>query len=183
MWYPLATGWTPWTRNLATKDISVPASGETTLTFMTRYDFGKPGIGWYSGSYGPDYDPDRPYADGYIEASSDNGATWQPLTGTVAGVSRSVLASMTTSGEKWVPASYDLSAYAGQAIKVRFRMETWSSGYGYGHWGVDNIGIANSASGSLLFDDVETQNPIWENSYWTRSIGAIVGMGGDAWGY
>jgi hypothetical protein len=187
MWYPLAGGWTPWTRVLGMKSLAVPANGSTTMSFMTQYDFGQAPqwvhLGYYDGDpWG--WSQSIKLADGYVEASTDGGNTWEPLTGTVDGVSRSVVASETNSGGKWIPASYNLSAYAGQTIKVRFRMETWPKGNGgYAHWGVDNIGISNSVSGGIFADDVETSKAQWDPTYWVRANGAVVGMGGDAWGY
>jgi hypothetical protein len=184
MWYPMATSYLPWTRILGLQSFTVPADGATKLSFMTKYDFGHKGIGWYSGSYGPDFDPDFAWADGYVDVSTDNGASWTPISGTVGTVTGSVVASMTNSAGKWVPAQYDLSAYAGQNVKVRFRQESWSWAYGgMGHWGIDNIGISNSATGGIFNDDAETLKSQWEPTYWIRAMGAVVGMGGGAWGY
>ena len=164
MWYPLATGYYPITRVLGMESLSVPAGGTTKMSFMTRYT--------------------NTAADMFVEVSNDGGFTWQPVTGTVNDISGSTISLAAGSGDKWVPASYDLSAYAGQSVKLRFRLKaSVTSGGAGGHWGVDNIGIANSVSGGVFADDAETLKSEWEPSYWIRAPFATEGMGGGAWGY
>ena len=65
-----------------------------------------------------------PTGAGYVEISTDGGTEWTQLTGTVGGTS---LASITGTATDWTPASYDLSAYAGQSASLRFRYVGGSS--------------------------------------------------------
>jgi hypothetical protein len=135
------------TRTLALKDIVVPASSPT-LSFDTNYQLG-------SG------------ASGAVQISTDGGTSWKPLAGTVGGVST---ASMTGNASGWVPASYDLSAYAGQTAKLRFVYINGSSGSA--GWAFDSLTIAGGA-GTVFSDDAETLKTDWTNTFWTRSMGAF----------
>ncbi len=150
MWYSVGgdpTDAVAATRTLALKPITVPADSPA-LTFTTDYQLGTG-------------------AAGYVEASTDGGGTWTPLTGTVGGAS---LSSLTGNASGWVAASYDLSAYAGQSVRLRFRYVNGSS-TGAG-WAFDNLVIAGGGT-TVFADDAETLKPDWTNTYWTRSMGAF----------
>ena len=77
---------------------------------------------------------------------------------------------MTGTASGWVPASYDLSAYAGQSVKLRFRYVNGSSTSA--GWAFDNLTISGS-SGTVFSDDAETLKPDWTNTFWTRAKGAF----------
>jgi hypothetical protein len=145
MWYSTPGVYFPETRTLTLTTITVPADTPT-LDFMTNWRMS-----------GTDA--------GYVEVSTDGGASYAPLTGTVAGVSRSSLSGSTTA---WVPASYDLSPYAGLAARIRFRFYVNDGAVG---WALDNLTISDP-SGPVFSDDAETLKPDWENYHWTRSMGA-----------
>jgi immune inhibitor A len=66
----------------------------------------------------------------------------------------------------WAQATYDLSAYAGQSAKLRFRYENGDSTSA--GWGFDSLTIGG-ASGPVFSDDAETLKPDWSNTYWTRA--------------
>ncbi|MEM4307621.1 MAG: M14 family zinc carboxypeptidase [Thermoplasmata archaeon] len=86
---------------------------------------------------------DYPYGDyGYVELSTD-GSTWQQLgkyTGNLA---------------SWTMASFDLSSYAGQNIKLRFRFYSDSS-ITYDGWYIDDISIVAISLNSETY--LETRN-------------------------
>jgi immune inhibitor A len=56
----------------------------------------------------------------YVEV--DDGSGWKPILGTIAKAAEGNGIDGTTDG--WVPATFDLSAYAGQTIGLRFRYTT-----------------------------------------------------------
>jgi len=150
MWY--SVGGDPYdpviaTRTLALKSITLPTVSPT-LSFTTNYQLGTG-------------------AAGYVEISTDGGSVWTPLTGTVGGSSRS---SLTGNAAGWVPATYDLSAYAGQSAKLRFRYVNGSSASA--GWAFDSLTVAGG-SGVAFSDDAETLKTDWTNTYWTRSMGAF----------
>ncbi len=153
MWYsvggdPSSYGNPVRTRTLTLREIAIPTSSPV-LSFNTQYILG-------TGDTGA------------VEISTDNGGTWTPLSGTVGG---STLSSLTGSSSGWVSASYDLSAYAGQSAKLRFKYYN-SVSSGTEGWAFDSLEI--SGDGATLFsDDAETLKPDWTNSFWTRSMGAF----------
>ena len=150
MWYSVGgdpTDAVTATRKLTLKTITVP-TGSPTLTFDTNYQLGTG-------------------AAGYVEISTNGGTNWTRLTGTVGGVSRS---SVTGNASGWVPASYNLAAYAGQSVKLRFRYVNGSSTSA--GWAFDSLAISGT-SGTVFSDDAETLKPDWTNSFWTRSNGAF----------
>jgi hypothetical protein len=135
------------TRTLALRSITLPTDAPT-LSFTTNYQLGTG-------------------AAGYVEVSTNGGTDWTPLAGTVGGVSRS---SLTGNATGWVAASYDLSAYAGQSVKLRFRYVNGSSTSA--GWAFDSLTVGG-ASGAVFSDDAETLKPDWTNTFWTRSMGAF----------
>ena len=135
------------TRTLALKVIALP-SDSPRLTFDTNYQLGAG-------------------AAGTVEVSTNGGASYAPLTGTVGGSS---LSSLTGNAAGWVSASYDLSAYAGQSVKLRFKYINGSSSSA--GWAFDSLVIKGN-SGTVFSDDAETLKPDWTNSFWTRSMGAF----------
>jgi hypothetical protein len=146
MWFTTAGAWFPETRTLTLAPITVPADSPK-LDFQTTWRMGG----------GSDV--------GYVEVSTNGGVDFTPLTGTVGGTS---LSSITGDATTWVPASYDLSAYAGQSVIIRFRFEIDDGEVG---WALDNLTIGD-AGGTVFSDDAETLKPEWNNYHWTRSKSA-----------
>lgn len=142
----------PTTRTLTLQSIRVPDEAAT-LEFMTN---------WRLNSTG------RTTSTGYVELSTDGGQSYTPLMGNVGGVDRS---SFTENATVWVPAIYDLSAYAGQDVKLRFRYVVGTDNAA--GWAFDDLRISGS-EGVVFSDDAETLKPEWTNGYWNRSIGAFI---------
>ena len=150
MWYSVGgdpTDPVAATRTLTLRPVTVPADSPI-LSFDTNYRLGTG-------------------AAGYVEISTDGGGAWTPLTGTVGGTS---LSSLVGDATGWVAASYDLSAYAGQSAKLRFRYVNGSSTSA--GWAFDSLAISG-AGGTVFSDDAEALKPDWTNQYWTRSKGAF----------
>jgi len=146
MWYSVAgdSNDSVPTRTLALKSVSLPA-GSPSMQFMTRYGLGAGDAG-------------------YVEVSTNGGSSWTALTGTVGGISKSVL---TGTNGAWQSAVYDLSAYAGQTVKIRFRYVNGPTSDATG-WAFDNLVI--SAGGTTVFaDNAETITQDWDNYHWTRA--------------
>lgn len=156
MWSSLMgdpNGNSPTVRNLKLEEIDLPA-GSATLEFMTNYSLG-------NGDYG------------YVEISTDGGSNWATLSGIEAGAPVSVFSGIAGS---WRPASYDLSAYAGQPVSLRFRYTNTASATNAG-WCIDNVSV--SVDGTVLFsDDAETLKPEWDPaSHWRRIQYALRWLG------
>jgi VCBS repeat-containing protein len=77
----------------------------------------------------------------YVEISTDGGATWTTLgQGDAEG--------------SWYRWTYDLSAYAGQSVLIRFRFDTVDADFnGYFGWMVDNVRIGPANGPPLAVDD------------------------------
>jgi len=156
MWSSLMgdpNGNSPLVRNLTLAPIQLPA-GSPVLDFMTNYVLGASDFG-------------------YVEVSTDGGSNWTALSGTQGGVP--VSAFNGTAGS-WRPASFDLSAYAGQSVKLRFRY-TQAPGSTTAGWCIDNVSVIEG--GTVLFsDDAETLKPEWDTaSHWRRIQYALRWLG------
>ncbi|HWI60459.1 MAG TPA: PKD domain-containing protein, partial [Symbiobacteriaceae bacterium] len=84
------------------------------------------------------YSVERNYDFGRVEVSADSGASWTQL------------AAYTAPGGGGAPVGWenvtlDLSAYAGQTVQVRFRLESDGS-VNYAGWYVDDVMVAGSAT-------------------------------------
>jgi immune inhibitor A len=106
---------------------------------------------------------------GLVEVSTDGGSTWAAVTGTSGG-------SPITSDDYglgqglqgismgWRPADYDLSAYAGQTVTIRFRFHAPGMTYMKG-WAVDNVVLSDSG-GTVFSDDVDSGVlPAWATTH------------------
>ena len=123
------------------QSVSVPSDAPT-LTFDTSYDTE---TGW-------DF--------GFVQVSTDGGATWTSLSnadttsehdpGAIAAVQDN-LPGFTGSSGGWTAESFDLSDYAGQDVLVSFRYVT-DSGVNNPGWWVDNVAVGGSSlsDGSTL---------------------------------
>jgi hypothetical protein len=156
MWSSLMgdpNGNSPLQRSLTLAPIALP-EGSPTLEFMTNYVLG-------AGD------------SGVVEISTDGGSSWTGLEGTSGGAP--VIAFAGTAGS-WRPASFDLSAYAGQSVKLRFRYTQAPTSTTAG-WCIDNVSV--SVGGTVLFsDDAETLKPEWDTaSHWRRIQYALRWLG------
>jgi immune inhibitor A len=89
--------------NTLTRNVTLP-TGSAALTFDARYDIED------CGSTPCDY--------AYVEASLDNGATWTALAGSIADPTEANGINGTQAA--YAPATFDLSAYAGQTVTLKF---------------------------------------------------------------
>ncbi|HST81851.1 MAG TPA: immune inhibitor A domain-containing protein [Kineosporiaceae bacterium] len=146
-------------RNTLTRQVTLPA-GAASLTFQANYNIED------CGTTACDY--------AYVEVNT-GGDTWTAIPG-----------SITTAGEGngidglsagWVPATFDLSAYAGTTIKFRFSYVTDGAAQGTDPSlpsGLFIDDLAVTAGGSTLFTDtVETLDPAWTADGFTRTKASV----------
>ena len=130
-----------------TREVDLSAAGSAILTFAA----------WYEIEQDWDY--------GYVEVSADNGLTWTRLPGNLTTTTdpngNNDGNGITGSSGGWVQGSFDLSAFAGQRIKLRFRYAT-DGAVSLKGWAIDDIAV--SAVG--FFDNVETGVNSWQASGW-----------------
>lgn len=159
---------------LDTPQILVPTANPT-LTFKLKYNLEDPAgatapyNGWDSGN---------------VRISTDNGATWTPISGTPAYTFTSSYAFGFEHGEGpnipawggssngWVDANFPLTAYAGQNVKIRFAFASdpaYSTGDQLNMFGmmVDNISL-----GSYTNNGVDDGQMTWAS---------LVPTAGDFW--
>jgi hypothetical protein len=148
--------------------LDVPVGG--TLTFKTWYDI------------------ENEWDFGFVQASTDGGATWSPLAGSITkhstnpnhstawqnslGSATSTDAAITGSSGGWVDASFTLPA--GSNVLVRFAYFTDEGTLGQG-WFVDDV-HATTASGSFE-PGFESGSTGWNLGGWTRTAGLFT----NAW--
>jgi len=121
--------------------------------------------GWYDIEAGYDYL--------YAEVSTDGGANWTALDGTVDGQAiprdGSDKPALTGTVDAYKKLSYPLDAYAGQKIQLRFRYQT-DGGVALKGFAADEITV--TADGTALFsDNAESADASWTASGFSR-IGA-----------
>ena len=121
--------------------------------------------GWYDIESGYDYL--------YTEVSTDGGANWTALDGTVNGAAiprdGSDKPALTGSVDAYTRLSYPLNAYAGQKIQLRFRYQT-DGGVALKGFVADEITV--TADGTAVFsDNAESADASWTASGFSR-IGA-----------
>jgi len=112
--------------NSLTRSVSVPA-GTTTLTFQATWDI-------------EDCDAD-PCDYAYVEV--DDGTGFKEIPGSITKAAEGNGIDGKSAG--WVPATFDLSAYAGKTVGLRFRYVTDPSAGGIGFF-ADDIRITNGAT-------------------------------------
>ncbi len=129
--------------NSMSRSIALPA-GSSTLAFQTQYDIED------CGSDACDY--------AYVEV--DDGTGWKPIAGNITTAGEGNGIDGTTDG--WVPASFDLSAYAGKTVGLRVRYLTDGAAQGndpslpHGIF-IDDLTITNG--GATLFSDGAETSP------------------------
>ncbi len=121
------------------------------------------------------YDIEQDYDYLYFEASTDGGANWSKLTGTVNGAplptdSSGVAALTGSSGGAWADIAIPLDAYAGQAIKFRLHYLT-DGGVSEGGFFGDELTI--TADGATVLADGAEGATTWAMDGWSI-VGASV---------
>jgi hypothetical protein len=108
---------------------------------------------WY------DIEPDWDYA--YVEVSVDEGTTWDILAGPSSTLENpngnSLGAAYTGASGGWIQESFDLSAYAGQQILIRFEYVT-DDAVNRAGWLIDDICILETG----FCDDLESGPGEWQ---------------------
>ncbi|MGE5591604.1 MAG: immune inhibitor A domain-containing protein [Bacillota bacterium] len=129
-------------------------------------------------SYAAWYDIEEAWDFGFVQVSTDGGATWTPLV-TPRMTSEhdpdamdTIVANLpgyTGNSGGWVTESIDLSAYAAQQILLQFRyMTDW--GTTMAGFMVDDIRVTADGQ-DVFFDDVESMDSAWTADGWTRFKG------------
>jgi immune inhibitor A len=142
-------------KNTLTRSVDLTGKASAALTLD----------GWYDIEAGYDYL--------YTEVSTDGGANWTALDGTVDGQAiprdGSDKPALTGTLDAYKKLSYSLDAYAGKKIDVRFRYQT-DGGVAQKGFAADEIAV--TADGSALFsDNAESADAAWTASGFSR-IGA-----------
>ncbi|MFF8945435.1 immune inhibitor A domain-containing protein [Streptomyces sp. NPDC014864] len=119
------------------------------------------------------YDIEANYDYLYTEVSTDGGANWTALDGTVDGQAiprdGSHKPALTGTVDGYKKLAYSLDAYAGQKIQLRFRYQT-DGGVAQKGFAADEISV--TADGAALFsDNAESADAAWTASGFSR-IGA-----------
>jgi immune inhibitor A len=139
--------------------LDLTSAANPTLTFSTWYDIEE---GW-------DF--------GFVQASTDGGATWTSLEGTTTTSDHDPdcyfideLPGYTSYSGGWLDETVDLSAYAGEAqVWLRFRYETDPATLGMG-WFLDDIKVADDST-VLFSDDAEGTASKWIVEDWAHTDG------------
>ncbi|MET9908830.1 immune inhibitor A domain-containing protein [Streptomyces sp. NPDC006476] len=159
---PPAQGSTQWwsgsgdnLKNTLTRDVDLTGKKSAALTLD----------GWYDIESGYDYL--------YTEVSTDGGANWTALDGTVDGQALprdgSDKPALTGTVDAYKKLAYPLDAYAGQKIQLRFRYQT-DGGVALKGFAADEITV--TADGTAVFsDNAEAADPGWTASGFSR-VGA-----------
>ncbi|MGW3497143.1 immune inhibitor A domain-containing protein [Streptomyces sp. NPDC001020] len=142
-------------RNTLTRSVDLTGKSSATLSLD----------GWYDIEAGYDFL--------YTEVSTDGGANWTALDGTVDGQpiprDASDKPALTGSIDAYAKLAYPLDAYAGKKVDLRFRYQT-DGGVALKGFAADEIKV--TADGSTVFsDDAESADAAWTASGFSR-IGA-----------
>jgi immune inhibitor A len=136
--------------NTLTRQVTLPA-GPAALDFKAKWDI-------------EDCGPD-PCDYAYVEVNTGSG--WTAIPGSITDPTQGNGIKGTTA--TWVPAEFDLSAYAGKTIGLRLRYVTDPAAGGLGFFADD---ISVTGGGHQLFSDgAETLDPAWTADGFTRSTG------------
>jgi immune inhibitor A len=119
--------------NALSREVTLGA-GAASLTFQAN---------WSIEDCGPDA---CDYA--YVEVSTDGGASWEAIPGSITTPEEGNGIDGDSNG--WTPASFDLSAYAGSTIGLRFRYQTDGAVGGIGFFADD---VTVTSGGSTVFAD------------------------------
>ncbi|MDZ5445312.1 immune inhibitor A [Micromonospora sp. 4G57] len=123
------------------------------------------------------YDIEEDYDYLFAEVSTDGGASWKELTNSLHDTLEdgSIQAGIDgSSNGAWVDSTYDLSAYAGQTVKFRYRYAT-DGGVHYAGAFLDNISLTKDGAVAWT-DDAETLASEWTVKGWNRITGSVTGI-------
>lgn len=134
--------------------------GQESFEFQARYDI----------------EADWDYA--YLQLSDDGGLVWQSVAGNITTTSdpngNNAGHGITGStGGGWVAASFDLSAWAGQEVQLRFAYITDGYVTGAGFWADDLGPVADAADVALVLDghpSTSAQLPISETGVYSYRV-------------
>lgn len=129
--------------NTLTRTVDIPAGSPASLTFQANWDIEDCGDG-------------VPCDYAYIEVDDGTGFKSLPAAGLTTAAENNGIKG-TSSG--WVPATVDLSAYAGKQVDLRFRYATDGAVGGIGFF-ADNIALT-SGSTTVFSDDAENGDNGW----------------------
>jgi hypothetical protein len=140
----LYSGLDVWLDRSIQRAVSVPAAGDRSLTFETKYEIE---LGW-------DF--------GVVQVSADDGRTWTSLANASTTDEHDPAAYALiedavpgfTGRAGWHVETFDLSPYAGRTVLLRFRMLTDAAGLGNGArpgWWIDDVRVGGAlvSDGSL----------------------------------
>jgi immune inhibitor A len=136
-----------------TRSVAVPA-GSSALTFQANYNI-------------EDCDAD-PCDYAFVEV--DDGSGFVALPGSIADADEGNGIDGVSDG--WVPASFDLSAYAGKTVQLRFRYLTDPATQGTDPNQPSGLFVDDIAVTGAFTDDVETLQPAWTADGFTRTVGS-----------
>jgi len=151
--------------NLVYRPVDLRGAATATLTFWNKYDM------------------EESWDFGFVQVSTDNGATWVSLANEHTTYEHDpsaidyVVANLpgfTGSSHGWRTETFDLSAYAGQQIWLGFRYATDWAVLENGWW-VDDI-LVTADGATVFFDDVESGPGPWvavPADGWTISDGVF----------
>lgn len=122
------------------------------------------------------YDIEVDWDYGYVEVSSDGGATWTGLAGNITTTTspngQNFGNGITGTSNGWVAAEFSLAAYVGKTVSFRFRY--WTDAYVQQKgFAVDDVRVTIGGA-DVLFDDVEAGVGGFVGD-WTRSTGSTQG--------
>jgi immune inhibitor A len=149
--------------NTLTRQVTLPA-GSASLTFKARWDI-------------EDCGPD-PCDYAYVEVSTDGGAHWTAIPGNITKADEGN--GIDGVQAAYTPASFDLSAYAGQTIGLRFRYSTDTGAAGNdgalpnGIF-IDDITLT-AGGGTVLTDGAESGDNGWTVSGFTAAGSSFTTM-------
>ena len=142
--------------NTLARSVTLPA-GSAGLTFQAQWNIEDCGA-----------DP-CDYA--YVEVN--DGGSWTAIPGSITNAAEANGIDGVSDG--WVPATFDLSAYAGKTVQLRFRYVTDSASQGTDPAAPSGLfidDVAVTAGGSTVFaDGAETLDPAWTAAGFTRTTG------------
>jgi hypothetical protein len=122
------------------------------------------------------WDIETGYDYGYVQVSTDGGSTWTNIAGTGTSNVAGAADGPGNAGNgifglqaAWIPASYDLSAYSGKAVKLRLTYACDSGFFGNDYnnpnyptsgWFVSNLAVGPTGA-PVFSDDFSTTNAAW----------------------
>jgi immune inhibitor A len=129
--------------NTLTRTVNLPAGAPASLSFQANWDIED------CGTTACDY--------AFVEASTDGGATWTTLPGTITNPAEGNGIDGTSNG--WKPATFDLSSFAGAPVDLRFHYATDGAAGGIGFF-ADDIKVT-SGDTTLVDDGAESGANGW----------------------